>query len=336
MKTKVPHWTCCLGIAALIVSTASLAQVTEIKIARGFGLTTLPLRIVENKQLVEKHAKRLGMPGLKVTFNTIGDGPGLNDALLSGAVNIMFSGVGPFVLLWSRTAGSNNEVRSFGSISSMPLYLNTRNPAVRTIADFTEQDRIALPSPKTSGQAILLQMAAAKMFGEQNSSRLDAWTVGMPHPEATRALLSGVGITAHFGSPPYQYQQLKAPGIRKVLSSFDVLDGPSSFTMGVATVRFQQENPKALEAVTSAIEEAIAFIKVDKKAAAEIYLQETKEKTPVEEILAMLNDPEIQFTMTPSKLVVLANFMNKVGLIKTSPKSWRDFFFESVHRLPGS
>ena len=58
---------------------------------------------------------------------------------------------------------------------------------------------------------------------------LDALTVSLSHPDAQVALLSGASeITAHFSSPPFQYQQLEKPGIRTVLSSYDVLGGPAT------------------------------------------------------------------------------------------------------------
>ena len=56
----------------------------------------------------------------------------------------------------------------------MPLYLNTINPNVKTIKDFTEKDRIALPAVRVSMQAVILQMAAEKVFGEGQEHKLDA------------------------------------------------------------------------------------------------------------------------------------------------------------------
>src|SRR5262249_59348360 len=98
-------------------------------------------------------------------------------------------GVGPFVTLWARTRG-NLDVKAVAAINSMPLYLNTRNPSVKTIKDFTDRDKIALPAVKISIQAITLQMAAEKTFGDGQQSRLDPLTVTLSHPDAQTALLS--------------------------------------------------------------------------------------------------------------------------------------------------
>src|SRR5205085_1694119 len=82
-----------------------------------------------------------------------------------------------------------------------------------------EKDKIALPAVKVSIQAVTLQMAAEKVFGEGQQNRLDSLTVSMSHPDAQVALLSGASeVTAHFSSPPFQYQQLKKPGIHTVLN----------------------------------------------------------------------------------------------------------------------
>src|SRR6185312_3884163 len=109
-----------------------------------------------------------------------------------------------------------------GAINSMPLYLNTRNPAVKTLKDFTDKDRIALPAVKVSIQAVTLQMAAEQAFGPGQQNKLDQLTVSMKHPDALAALLSGRSeVTAHFGSAPFQYQELEDKRAHRVLNSYD-------------------------------------------------------------------------------------------------------------------
>jgi NitT/TauT family transport system substrate-binding protein len=223
------------------------------------------------------------------------------------------------------------------ALDSMPLYLNTRNPNVKTIRDFTEKDKIALPAVKVSVQAVTLQMAAEKVFGEGQHGKLDALTVSMSHPDAQTALLSGQSeVTAHFGSPPFQYQQLKRPGIHTVLNSTDVLGGPTTFNVVWTTSKFRSDNPKLYAAFVSALEEATDSINKDRKAAAEAYLRISRDKDSVADILAMLNDPAIVFTMAPQNIMAYANFMAKTGMIKAKPDSWKDMFFPNVHGLAGS
>jgi len=324
-----------LVLATAILSPAAHAELAEINVAQQYGIGYLSLMVMEEQKLIEKYAKAAGVD-VKVNWAKFAGGNVMNDALLSGSLHFASGGVGPLITIWARTKG-NLDVKAVAALDSMPLYLNTRNPNVKTIKDFTEKDKIALPAVKVSVQAVTLQMAAEKAFGEGQHGKLDALTVSMSHPDAQTALLSGQSeVTAHFGSPPFQYQQLKRPGIHTVLSSADVLGGPTTFNVVWTTSKFRNENPKLYAAFVSALEEATAYINKDKTAAAEAYLRISKDKDSVADILAMLNDPAIVFTMAPQNIMAYANFMAKIGMIKVKPESWKDMFFPNIHGLAGS
>ena len=64
------------------------------------------------------------------------------------------------------------------------LSLNTNRARIKTLADFTPDDKIALPGIKTSLAAVVLQMLVAQRFGQASYAKLDPMTVGLPHPEA--------------------------------------------------------------------------------------------------------------------------------------------------------
>src|SRR5216110_4090641 len=100
---------------------------------------------MEEQKLVEKYDKANGIHDLKVGWAKFAGGNVMNDALLSNSLQFASGGVGPLVTLWSRTKG-NLDVKAVAAINSMPLFLNTHNPAVKTIKDFTDNDRIALPA----------------------------------------------------------------------------------------------------------------------------------------------------------------------------------------------
>jgi len=328
-----------LGIPAAVLCIAlsgvARAEMSEIKVAQQYGIGYLPLMIMEEQKLIEKHAKAAGVD-VTVSWAKFAGGNVMNDALLSNSLQFASGGVGPLVTLWARTKG-NLDVKGVGALNSMPLYLNTRNPAVKTLKDFTEKDKIALPAVKVSIQAVTLQMAAEKAFGEGQQNKLDPLTVSLSHPDAQTALLSGASeITAHFSSPPFQYKQLKKPGIHTVVNSYEVLGGPGTFNTVWTTSKFRSENPKLYEAFAKALDESMTIINRDKRAAAEAYLRMSKDKDTVEDILAMLNDPQIVFTTTPQNVMKYVNFMLKTGAIKVKPDSWKDLFFPNVQNLPGS
>jgi len=324
-----------IAVALLAVPLASRAELAEIKVAKQYGISYLPLMLMEDQKLIEKYAKASGLD-VTVGWATFAGGNVMNDALLSSSLQFASGGVAPFVTLWARTR-SNLDVKAVAAINSMPIYLNTRNPNVKTIKDFGDKDRIALPGVKVSIQAITLQMAAEKAFGPGQQNRLDALTVTLSHPDAQTALLSGASeITAHFGSPPFQYQQLRNPAIHTVLNSYDVLGGPSTFNVVWTTAKFRNENPKLYDAFVKALDDATAQINRDKRAAAEAYLRISKDKDSVQDILAMLEDPRIVFTTTPQNVMKYVDFMYRTGSIKVKPDSWQDLFFPNVHNLPGS
>jgi len=323
-------------IAVLWLAIAPVhAEMTEIKVAQQYGIGYLTLMLMEDQKLIEKHAKAAGVD-VRVEWAKFGGGNAMNDALLSNSLQFASGGVGPLITMWSRTKG-NLDVKAVGALNSMPLLLNTRNPAVQSIKDFTDKDRIALPAVKISIQAVTLQMAAEKAFGPGQQNRLDAITVGMAHPDAQAALLSGASeIDPHKSTPPFQYQQLAKPSIHTVLNSFDVLGGPATFNVVWTTTKFKNENPKIYDAFVKALEEATASINRDRGAAAETYLRLSRDKDAVGEILKMLNDPAIVYTQTPQSIMKYADFMAKTGAIKVKPDTWRDLFFANVHGAPGS
>lgn len=317
------------------VALTAHAEMAELKVAQQYGISYLPLMIMEEQKLIEKHAKAAGVD-VTVGWARFAGGNVMNDALLSNSLQFASGGVGPLLTLWSRTKG-NLDVKAVGAINSMPLYLNTSNPNIKSLKDFTDKDKIALPAVKVSIQAVTLQMAAEKAFGAGQQNKLDSLTVSMSHPDAQTALLSGGSeVNAHFSSPPFQYQQLAKPGIHTVLNSYEVLGGPATFNVVWTTTKFKNENPKLYDSFVKAMEEATAIINRDKRAAAETYLRLSKDKSTTEDILKMLNDPNIVYTQTPQNIMKYADFMTKIGSIKVKPDTWKDVFFPNVHNLSGS
>ncbi|WP_159717754.1 ABC transporter substrate-binding protein [Geminicoccus flavidas] len=324
-------------LAAGLVSTAS-AEVSEIRAARQYGLSSLPLMIMEDQKLVEQEAAAAGIPDLTVSWVQLG-GPGaMNEALISGDLDIGAAGAPSLITLWDRTKGSAMEIRGIGSLVEMPMELLTINPSVKSIRDFTEDDKIAVTTIKVSNQAMLLQMAAAAEFGEDEYDRLDPLTVSLPHPEAMATLLSGGGgvITAHFSALPYQYMQKKQPGVHPVISSYDILGGPATNTAVFTTSRFHDESPKAYAAFVAALEKAIDIINADKRAAAETYKRMSGSSESVEDIEAIISDPQVTMSLTPRQTMKMATFMHKIGRINNEPAAWTDLFFPNAAELPGS
>ncbi len=324
-----------IALALALGSAPVLAEVDEVKLVSQYGIGYMQLTLMKADKLVEKNLAKQGLAS-KVSWSTVAAGAAANDALLSGGLHIASGGTGPALILWDRTRG-NVDVRGVAALSSMPNLLVTRNPAVRSIRDFTDKDRIAMAGAGSSVQTIYLQMAVSKEYGIENYKKLNPLMVGLPHPEGLRALLSGAGeITAQFTSPPFQNTALENPAIRTVLNSYDVMGGPNTFLMVWATGKFREANPRTFRAVVDALKEATDAINANKKRAAEIYVQEGGGKESVDKIFALMNDPQVKYTLAPERLLPYAEFMHRIGTLKTRPASWKDMFFPEVHDLPGS
>src|SRR5258705_7717418 len=173
-------------IAAALTNSAA-AEVSELKIGKQYGLPYIQFVIMEDQKLIEKHAKLQGLPDVKVEWATLGGPAQLNDGIISGAIDIAGVGLPNLITMWEKTR-TNAKVRAIAGLNFMPLILLTRDPRIKTLKDYGEKDRIALPSVKISMQAILLEMAAAKEFGQDNYEKLDGLTVSMGHPDAFAAL----------------------------------------------------------------------------------------------------------------------------------------------------
>jgi NitT/TauT family transport system substrate-binding protein len=309
----------------------------EVRIPKGAGgVGFLPLLVMEKRQLVEKHAREGGLAGLQVRWIDLGGPAVLNDALLSGAVDFIAAGPPAFLTLWDRTNGSLG-VKGVAAIASLPMYLNTNAPHLKSLNDVRAGDKIAVTGIKVSIPSLVMQMYARQKYGDAETARFDRYTVAMTHPDGVIALLSGgAGITAHFTSPPFHQRELKDPNIRTIMRSDEVMGGSTTFTMLSTTTRFREENPAAYKAVLSALEEANRLIVADIPAAAALLAEAGEGGFTAPELAEMLRDPAILFTTTPENVMKYAEFMNSIGSIKTRPAAWTELFFPEIHAVPGS
>jgi NitT/TauT family transport system substrate-binding protein len=325
---------CALGLALAAFAGAVRAEPTEIRITKQPGLLYLPMILMENGKLIEKHAAAQGLGDVKTTWITFNSGGAATDALLAGNVDFVTSGASNLLLLWDRTKGG---VKGVAGVGGMPMYLLTRNPNIKSLKDFTEKDRIAVPTIKVSSQATILQMAAEKEFGEGNAGKLDSITLQLGHPDATLSLLSPASeVNSHFSIAPFHHIALKDPAVRKVLSSVDVFGGPVNNAVVFASAKFRDANPKTMAVFLAALGEATQMMRDDPKKAVDVYLSQVKEKITAEELVALLKEPGSVFDVAPAGMTKFAAFMAKVGTIKTTPKDWKEFFFPEVHTLNGN
>ena len=321
-------------LAMLALAGAARAEMSEIVAAKQYGVATLPMMVMERFDLADKHAKAAGLPGLRVEWRQVAGPSVMNDGLISGALQFAAQGAPSLITLWEKTRGG---VKGVAAITTYPLYLITRNPGVVTARDFSEKDRIAVPSVKISTQAIMLQMLAAELWGDAAYQRLDPLTVSLAHPDAAQALISGTaGVNAHFSSSPFYEAEMRVPGVHLVTTNYEILGGPATALVLLSSTRFREANPRAFRAFYDGMAEAIEWINADKRRAGALYLEMARDtKTSLDDVVAVISDKDYAYTLRPAKVFRTAQFMAKVGSIKAAPAAVEDMFFPEAAGLHG-
>ena len=321
--------------AALLLAAPAHAETNVVRVAQQFGIGYLPLTVMRHEQLLEKEAARAGLPDEKVEWTQFGAGNAMNEALLSGRLDFPSGGVTVLLTIWSKTKG-RQDIHGVAALDSMPLYLVSSNPKVASAKDLSEADRIGLPAVKVSIQAVTLEMAAARLFGQAQFGKFDALTVSLAHPDAMAALMSGRSeINAHFGSPPFQYQELADPRMHRIVNSYDVTGGPHTFNVIWTSRKFHDENPKLYGAFLAALGEAMKLITSDPHRAAEIYVAEENSKLAADFIEKMVRDPENRFTALPENVERYGDFLAAIGAIESKPARVQDLFFPELFSAQG-
>jgi len=339
IRRKLMNLAVALGTLLSLGATApsAFAEAKTIRISHGYGLLYLPLMVMRDQNLIEKHSKAMGLGDVTVNWAVLDGGNVINDAMLAGSLDIAGTGAPGFIGLWAKARGiPNSEVVGLSALSTSPIAVNTNNPSIKTLRDFGPKDKIAVPGIKSSVTAVILQMLVAHEFGMEDYDKLDPLTVSLSHPEATASLLSGkTEINAHVASPPFLYQELADPKIHKVIGSNEVL-GNITIDVVFASKRFVDANPKLTAAFLAAQEEANTLIAGNRKTAAEIFVKVAKVKSTQADIEKMLDDKNTEFTTTPTGIMEYVLFMSKAGTIKTKPAVWSDAFVPALKTKKGS
>jgi NitT/TauT family transport system substrate-binding protein len=325
------------GMGFLAAPSIGRAQTPlTVKFVQQRGLLYLPVDMMVSGGVLQKEATKLGLGKVDATVTTL-SGPGpVTDALLSGAADYGTTALPSLLTLWDKTHGTANEVKAVGTVSNGAMVLYTINPNVKTIADFTEKDRIAVPSVRISFNAMMLEMAAEKLWNDPH--RLDHLTVGLGHPDAVAALSAGYGsatVTAHIAVQPFTDRGLKLPGAHIVADSREVFGGPLTQITLLATKQTKERNPTLFTAVANALEASIKVANADKRAAAVLWKKAQAASESVDELAALLDDPGFEFTSQPHRIAHFAAFLNRIGNMKTKVDDWKELFWETAYKQQG-
>jgi ABC-type nitrate/sulfonate/bicarbonate transport system substrate-binding protein len=310
------------------------AEAATVTMAIQYGYAYLPVTVADKLGLFAKQASVAGLPGLTVKIQKISGAPAINDALISGSIDIGAYGLPGMLIAAEKTRGSI-DIRGLAALVAGDNGLYTNKPEIRTLADFKPTDKIAVTST-TGQQGLLVRMAAEKAFGEGQSRRLDTNMIQLPHPDATSALITGGTISAYAAPHPYSDIVEKSPNVKRLFFFSDYLG--ERVTSGLLATKgsFIKGNPVAAKAIVAAIDEAGAYIRANPRKAAEIFLESEKSSLGLDETERMLAGVSEEWGVQPKGVMSFGNFMAKAGLLKAPPAKWQDTFFAPVAADQGS
>ena len=324
-----------LAATALIPGLAR-AESTIIGFAQQQSIGYLQFDVIKHEHLLEKRAAESGLPNLNVSWVTFSGPDMMNDALLSDAVDVVAGGVPGLLTIWGRTHGTAREVRGVSLLTQGVSKLNTNNPAIHSLRDLTPTSRIALPAVRVSIQAVVLEMAAAQMFGLENYKKFDAQTQTLTPSDSSTGLLSGAGgFDCAFTPPPFPALQLRDPKIHTILTSFDVM-GESTASVLWTLKEFHDANPKLFQALVDSLKTASVFINEHRREAIAYYIADTHASLTVDQLVAVTEEPHSSYGVTPVGVEKMAAFMATTGALKSPPASWKDVFFPEITDQSGS
>lgn len=316
-----------LAMPLLSHSVAASDAVKTVRIAFGNGLAYLPFYVGRKQDLFAKSLAASGFKDVVVQWPKISGTAALNDAMISGAVDLDVAGTPGLLLIWDRTQGRTNAILGCAGVTTMPLAMVTLTDRLRSLSDIGQQDRIAMPST-VGTEATMLRMACVETFGKGQQNKLNGNLVTLSHPDAVNALLNGV-VTAYVGSPPYTEFVLSHPKARILLHSPDVFGGTTSFVLLCARKQFAAQNPRIVVALVAALDQANKFITQQPDDAAQLYMEQVPSKVFTKPLIEqIIRDPQTAYTTKPSGVERIGKFMASVGEIKKAPTSWKDVFVE--------
>lgn len=303
-------------IAVGCTKSASNDAVVSINLAEQYGLAYAPLQIAKELKLIEKN-----LPGVQVNWKQLGNTAAIREAMLANEVDAGFMAIPPFLIGWDK----GMDWRIACGISSSPVGLVTNKKEIKSIKDFSNKDRIALPQPG-SVQHILLSMACERELGDP--AKLDNILVTLAHPDGMNALLSKQDITAHFTTPPYLIKELETPGMHEILNGRQAMGENFTFIVGVTTKKFHDSNSEAYEALLKAINEAIAYMGSNREETLEILSKQYEmSKEEVERNLGMEGT---EYSVSVKGIGAFAAFMKKNGYISKTLKNTEEVLWEDV------
>ena len=289
-------------VAAMVCAPMAMAEDfsgTTVRLAQQYGMQYAPVYVMQQMGILEKH-----LPGATLEWANLGGGAAMNEAMISGSLDVAFMGIPPTVIAWDKGV----SYRIAAGICVPPAELIVNSERIRSLSDITPEDKIAVPSVG-SIQHIMLSMASEKLLGDAHA--LDDNIVGLANPDAFMALSSGTEIVGHFASMPFIDRELQL-GMHSILKGKEAFESEASIVC--VTTKALHENAAVHAALLAALEEAIAVINEQGDEVLAVIAE--VEKISPEQAKEYLNWPGTTYSTEPRGVVELATFMQANGYIQ--------------------
>ena len=279
------------------------AEAATLTIVQQYGMAYAPLKVIEEQGLIEANYDG----EVEVNFQTLNSGASINDAFVSGDVEVGLMGVAPAI------TGSLNEgvpYKICSGISSQPHKLMTNDSGITSLKDIGEEDQIALVNIG-SIQHILLAMAAKEQLGDAHA--LDNNISAMAHPDGMTALINGT-VKCQLTTSPFVFKEAEEDGISEVEAIESVWPEGNSFIVACASTDLYENNPDLYAAVNAAIQQAIDWINENPEEAAELLCVD--EDVDAETYLGWMQDPACGYSTELVGVSDMAKFMVEEGFLE--------------------
>jgi len=285
-------------------------------VAYQYGLAYAPFTIMQEQGLIEKNYDG----EVEVKWLNLNSGSAINEGVASGDIDVAAMGVAPFIT--GVTKGI--PYKMYGTISAQPHKLMTNNVGIKSLKDITEGNKISVVNIG-SIQHILLSMLAEKELGDAHA--LDNNLVAMSHPDGMSALMSG-SVECQLTTSPYIYQEIAVGNICEVQGLEEVWADGNAFIVGLIAEECYENNSPLYEAVVSATQEAIDYIRTNPDEAAVVLAE--KQGVTKEEMMEWMSDPACVFDMKLPGVMDMAEFMAEQDFIEAEPESLEEITTESA------
>ena len=142
-----------IAMAEVPICSTARAEVSEVRIVSTIGLAQFPGRVAYEMNFIGTRAATLGVQGLKTSFQAVTSGVVVSDLLLSGHADVGIGGNVPLFNLWDKT---NGRIKGIAALSEGDMFLVSCDPKIKSVADYTDNDRIAMTDLKTTTYALSL------------------------------------------------------------------------------------------------------------------------------------------------------------------------------------